>query len=33
MFPDMTDADAMDVVQAIKETLAGARVAVAGGAR
>ena len=33
MFPDMTDADAMDVVEAIKETLAGARVAVAGGAR
>ena len=33
MFPDMTDDDAMDVVQAIKETLAGARTMVAGGTR
>ena len=35
MFPDMTDADAMDVVRAIKDTLAGAkaRVGMAGAAR
>ena len=33
MFPDMTDDDAMDVVHAIKETLAGARTMVAGGIR
>jgi UDP-4-amino-4-deoxy-L-arabinose-oxoglutarate aminotransferase len=33
MFPDMTDEDAMDVVHAIKETLAGARTMVAGGTR
>jgi UDP-4-amino-4-deoxy-L-arabinose-oxoglutarate aminotransferase len=32
-FPDMTDEDAHGVVDAIKETLAGARTAVAGGAR
>ena len=35
MFPDMTDADAMDVVRAIKDTLAGAkaRVGMVGAAR
>jgi UDP-4-amino-4-deoxy-L-arabinose-oxoglutarate aminotransferase len=33
MFPDMTDDDVMDVVHAIKETLAGARTMVAGGIR
>ena len=33
MFPDMNDTDVMDVVHAIKDTLAGARVAVAGGLR
>jgi UDP-4-amino-4-deoxy-L-arabinose-oxoglutarate aminotransferase len=30
-FPDMTDEDAFGVVDAIKETLAGARSTVAGG--
>jgi len=33
MFPDMTDGDVIDVVQAIKETLASAHVAIAGAAR
>ena len=35
MFPDMQDADVMDVIHAIKETLANTRgrVAVAGGLR
>ena len=33
MFPDMTHDDAMDVVNAIKETLTGARTMVAGGTR
>ena len=32
-FPDMTDADANDVIDAIKETLAGARATVSGGIR
>ena len=32
-FPDMTDADANDVIDAIKETLAGARAIVSGGIR
>lgn len=32
-FPDMTDSDVNDVIDAIKETLAGARATVSGGIR
>jgi UDP-4-amino-4-deoxy-L-arabinose-oxoglutarate aminotransferase len=32
-FPDMTDSDINDVIDAIKETLAGARATVSGGIR